>query len=132
MKEFLVLADDNGIRPAGKPDECFYCHRQVGRHHHTSCATIVEDVTYEVRMNGKVVGTWTRPDPFYWGVAMCEYHKNESSWCADNALDGIVWSDLEAKKWCLQPAENDGCCRCCGTLRFKYLDSTGIPYRSKD
>lgn len=26
----IVKKDDTGIRPAGKPDECFYCHSKVG------------------------------------------------------------------------------------------------------
>lgn len=39
-----VSADDPGIRPAGKPDECFYCHAKVGELHWPECCVVVKDV----------------------------------------------------------------------------------------
>lgn len=40
----IVTAADPGIRPAGKPDACFYCHRKVGEQHAESCVIVVKRV----------------------------------------------------------------------------------------
>lgn len=103
-----VLPDDNGIRPLGKPDQCFYCNARVGQEHDRGCTTIYQIVKYRVYMNldaratesdkGIEVGTFTREDPIQWDTYFCDFHKNDSSWCADNALDTIVWYKEEYKK----------------------------------
>ena len=36
----LVNPKDDGIRPAGKPDECFYCNRKVGEPHGRDCVMV--------------------------------------------------------------------------------------------
>lgn len=78
--EFLVLPDDYGIRPAGAPDECFYCRRKVGAPHTTECVMIERKVrvrySFEVELN----------IPYHWSPMRFELHRNESSWCASNAI----------------------------------------------
>ena len=46
----LVLKDDDGIRPAGRPNQCFYCNQQVGKPHKQDCACLV---TKERTRDGK-------------------------------------------------------------------------------
>ena len=53
----IVTADDEGIRPAGKPDECFYCLRKVGELHRDDCVTVTVVRRYKVILDGKEVGT---------------------------------------------------------------------------
>jgi hypothetical protein len=124
----LVLPDDDGIRPAGRDDECFYCHSKVGALHGRECVCITMIVRYYVWMNlerrskegdrGKFVGTFTVHVPHFWNYHDCDFHKNESSWCANNALDDIEWSDeadAEAlEKWM---TDNDRCS--CSPLSFE-------------
>ena len=40
----LVDPKDDGIRPAGKPDECFYCNSKVGKPHGHDCVCVKKKV----------------------------------------------------------------------------------------
>jgi hypothetical protein len=40
----LVAVNDDGIRPAGEPDECFYCHQKVGQPHGRDCVCVKKRV----------------------------------------------------------------------------------------
>lgn len=79
----VVIKNDDGIRPAGNPDECFYCQRKIGEEHSRECVTITKLVKvryiYEIEI----------PVPNYWSSEDIEFHRNESSWCADNSFDEI-------------------------------------------
>jgi hypothetical protein len=86
-----VLPNDDGIRPAGRPDECFYCSRRIGQEHAEDCVTVQKKVAYNVLIGGKKVGTFERMEPFSWTANECESHKNESSWCKTNAVEEIQW-----------------------------------------
>lgn len=92
-----VQPNDHGIRPAGKPDECFYCRAKVGSPHGQKCVTVSKIVLYDVLVDGNKAGEFQRDDPHFWTEKDCEFHKNESSWCKDNAAEAIVWSDAAAK-----------------------------------
>lgn len=83
--DFPVLPNDYGIRPAGERDQCFYCNQHVGEPHGDECVMIVRASTYEVWHGDKLLGLWTRDDPAHWTNDSCEFHKNDSSWCVDNA-----------------------------------------------
>lgn len=78
-----VTPNDDGIRPAGKPDQCFYCNRKVGELHDISCVTVLKIVkvkyTYEIDLRV----------PHHWRKQDFEFHRNESGWCAENAIDDI-------------------------------------------
>jgi hypothetical protein len=67
-----------GIRPAGKPDECFYCRQKSGDQHAPECVirerTVLVDVIIQMVMT--VPEKWT-PDTI-------EFSLNESSSCANN------------------------------------------------
>ena len=119
-----VLADDDGIRPAGPPDECFYCHSKVGERHGAQCVTVQQIVRYNVLMHDKVVGTFQRSEPYFWTPLDCEFHKNESSWCSDNALDAIDWVE-ETKAECVAEVErtlNGGWHCTCDLLLFTFKE----------
>lgn len=118
----LVDVKDDGIRPAGKPDECFYCHSKVGQQHGLDCVIVTKIVEYNVLFLGTVVGIFQRDEPYYWDNDHCEFHKNESSWCKSNALDDIVWRDteiaLKLKKELNENEANDVSCAC-GVIDFE-------------
>lgn len=54
MKFPIVTKDDHGIRPAGKPDECFYCHSKVGEPHGRDCVTITKRVRLKATIEFEV------------------------------------------------------------------------------
>lgn len=39
-----VDPEDDGIRPAGASDECFYCHQKVGEPHQRDCVIVTKRV----------------------------------------------------------------------------------------
>ena len=79
----LVLQDDDGIRPAGNPDECFYCHQKVGTPHKNDCVILNRKVkvryTFEIEIE----------QPHSWDKQQIERHRNNGSWCADNAVSEL-------------------------------------------
>lgn len=118
----VVLPNDNGIRPAGPPDECFYCQNKVGQAHGPRCVVVEKKVKYEVRLaqGNTKVGTFERPDPHFWSPEDCESHKNLSSWCKSNALDHIDWCiDNPQLLFEAFKADSDSDCAC-GWLTFVF------------
>lgn len=115
-----VLADDEGICPAGKPDECFHCRQKVGQPHGTRCVLVVKWVRYDaLDAGGRRVGTMDYDVPFFWDDHMCEFHKNGSTWCADNAVGRTRWSDEAAEQAATDMASGKfGRCNC-GLLTFR-------------
>lgn len=127
----VVLVDNPGMRPVGKPDECFYCRRRIGQPHGDECVIVVKKVKYLVRVGGKdwddldgeVVGSFTRDDPYHWTVHDCKFHKNGSSWCAGNAEEYIEWLDTPKSREIqsrLESQEEDGCT--CSILAFSFKE----------
>jgi hypothetical protein len=86
-----VLPNDEGIRPAGKPDQCFYCGRRVGQSHVYDCVTVTSLVRFAVLLNGTRMGHYDRHSPHHWTTHDREFQLNEGSWCASNAMETIVW-----------------------------------------
>lgn len=126
---FLVREDDDGIRPAGKPDACFYCNSKVGYYHSPECVILTRNVKYSVIVEDQVVGTYIYSDPIGWDVDMCEYHKNDSSWCTGTALDdGITWLDTSEAKTAqtkILELPKESCP--CGILSFKFEEAENWP-----
>ena len=67
----MVDPKDDGIRPAGEPDECFYCNRKVGQEHMRDCVTIQKKV--RVRFTVEVIAE----APYSWPDEMVADHQNE-------------------------------------------------------
>ena len=95
MIDFPVLSNDPGITPYGGPDQCDYCHQNIGQPHSMGCVIIVRDVIYDVILNDKVLFQWTSADSRGWTRENCEFHKNESSWCPANILANLDADKLE-------------------------------------
>lgn len=102
MKRKDWTVGEHGIRPAGDSNKCFYCGRERGKQHKKDCVirsrTIVMKMEIEIPMDV----------PESWDKNMCEFHKNESSWCANNIIPVID-----------KLADDHGCI--CGLARFTFL-----------
>ncbi len=93
-----VLENDEGIRPAGPPDVCFYCRQKVGEPHGPACVMVHKRVMLRVEGLGGFVGEWEYEVPFSWDAEMCVFQWMESSMCQGN-LDpaDVAWKgDAEA------------------------------------
>ena len=75
-------------RPAGKPDECFYCKRPMGAAHKTGCVIVGRTVVIRVTMEVVV------DVPRDWDKDSVEFKYNGSSWCASNFIgDLAAWDE---------------------------------------
>ena len=109
---------DEGIRPNGERDRCFYCSRRVGEQHALDCVirnkTVVVEVTCKVAI----------PVPEDWGREMIDFHYNESTYCIDNllkTLEAFVESlKRVAERDCGEP-KPDG-------MLFCLCDATSVSY----
>jgi hypothetical protein len=82
---------ETGARPAGKPNECFYCHVDIPDTgdpqsviHTPDCVIPTRTVVVETTF------TWVKEVPMYWDIDSIEFQMNDSSSCASNLLDDIV------------------------------------------
>lgn len=130
----LVDPKDDGIRPAGRPDECFYCRQRVGKSHGSECVMVTKVIELAVRAelnDGKVVtGVWRLNEPHCETPKSIEFRYNESSWCAGNFLmardptadfGAVMWDSSDVDPWDeLTKLYGDDDCLC-NRLRFKYL-----------
>ncbi len=82
------------VRPAGKPDKCFYCNEKLGDEHKLDCVirrkTVVIDIT--IRMVRPVVDDMDKET--------IEFYLNDSGFCIDNILIGEL-EDLSERMGCL-------------------------------
>ena len=85
------VTPDNGPRPAGKSDECFYCLMPLGADHAADCVcrrrTIVVQAVVEYVM----------AIPDHWSADRFEEHYNEGTWCAMNLAPLL---DIDRKGQC--------------------------------
>lgn len=74
---------DDGIRPAGPPDACFYCRQKVSQPHGRDCVIVLRRVKlrYVVEVEVMMPHSWDSDD--------IEMHRNMGSWCANNCVDDI-------------------------------------------
>jgi hypothetical protein len=89
----LVLVNDYGIRTAGNPDECFYCHQKVGTLHKEDCVILQKKVKVRYIFDIEI------EVPFSWDKEMIEFHSNEGSWCSDNSIQEL--KTFAKEKGCL-------------------------------
>ena len=101
---------EQAMRPASTLRQCFYCHQAIGENHLSECPTVLKKVIVKATIE------YTIDVPAYWDADMIEFHRNESSWCADNLID-------ELKK-----TPEDGSCLCSKTT-FQFIsDAEGEPF----
>lgn len=104
-----VLPNDDGIRPAGPANACFYCGRIVGQEHGRECVAVKRTIkaryTFEIEVD----------IPAFWETDTFEFARNESSWCANNAIYDLqeYESKLDAEHACF-----------CGRCKIEYLGET--------
>jgi hypothetical protein len=79
----LVATNDDGIRPAGEPDQCFYCQERVGSEHKRDCVIVTKKVRvrFTVELDVDI--------PHCWDRGLVEFQYNDSKWCARNLADLI-------------------------------------------
>lgn len=119
----MVLPNDDGIRPISGPDQCCYCHQKIGEAHGADCVCVEKLVRYDVLFNGIKIGAFSRYDPHSWDKHQCDFHKNESSWCTDNAVDAIVWMDTpmaDDARDLLETLTDEQCS--CSFLHFQFSE----------
>lgn len=80
---FEITENDDGIRPAGKPDECFYCRKSVGSEHEDGC--VITWKHKKVELVAKV--EFTEEVPEHWTKEDIIFRFNESTWCASNLFN---------------------------------------------
>lgn len=111
----LVAVNDDGIRPAGKPDACFYCQQKVGHPHARDCVVVSKKVRLRYTIDVEV------SVPHFWTKNEIEFHRNQSSWCAGNIITEIV--EYEER------VEESGDCMC-GKVHCTFMEvSDNTPTR---
>lgn len=76
--KFIVT--EKAMRPASGARECFYCQQPIGSAHKNECvliykkARIAFTIEYDIEC------------PSYWDANQIEFHRNEGSWCSNNAV----------------------------------------------
>jgi hypothetical protein len=100
-------------RPAKMDGTCFYCRQKIGDYHKDNCVLIKKRVRASVTFTYEVsVPSVTNKEKF-------EFHRNDSSFCADNTLE-----DLEAY------SGEIGCL--CGSSKHTYIEDTSKPFLDED
>lgn len=78
-----VVTEQHGPRPAGSPDECFYCRAPVGGLHEDTCVMYEREIAIEVTVRYKV------RVPQHWTEEDIMFHRNEGTWCAGNIIEEL-------------------------------------------
>lgn len=83
MKRTNWTVGKYSVRPAGKDNECFYCHRKLGEQHKEDCPIRARtvNVDFTIHMVMEV--------PEYWTEDNINHYFHDSSWCASNILDEL-------------------------------------------
>lgn len=98
------------MRPASEEERCFYCKQSIGDMHKDDCVLISKNI--KVRM---VIEYIVRV-PAHWEKDDIEFHRNESSWCCNNAIDE------------LREIFTDNTLCMCDSTEFEYLSDASEPY----
>jgi len=101
----------SAMRPASKEQECFYCHQPIGENHKEDCVLIKKKVKILMRV------VYLRSVPASWSRSEIEFYLNDSSWCANNALDEL--SEIFDR-------ENGECM--CSSSTFDYVSEDSEPF----
>lgn len=80
IPDSLKVTPEHGPRPAGKPDECFYCDAPVGEDHKPDCVLRKRVVWVKSTIRYPVLV------PSDWDQYAIEFHRNDSSWCYNNMV----------------------------------------------
>jgi hypothetical protein len=101
-----LVTPENGPRPFGRPDRCFYCGQALGAEHAPGCVLRRKVVMVEVTLR------IPRVVPAAWDSRQVEFQLNDGSWCADN-----IEGDLAQ----YQESRGDDAPCLCGAFHAKFL-----------
>ena len=113
--QFTVTA--HAQRPARMDGTCFYCSQPIGAEHKLDCVLVVRRV--KVRM----IVEYDRYCPADWDKDMIEFHLQDSSWCATNAIDEIKEFAKDSKR----ADEVDDYPCICEIAKFDFVGIVGEP-----
>lgn len=108
-KEVLAMqlpVTDDGIRPAGDPDHCFYCKAPKGTHN-DGCVCIKRTIVMSVTTKLLV------EIPAYYSEEQIHFFYNEGTNCSDNQI-GALYDQMQ------RMTEAEVGCACRNT-RCKYI-----------
>jgi len=88
---------------------CFYCHVQFGGTHDKECPCLNKQVRVRMTIEYEV------QVPACWDKHQVEFHRNEGSWCVNNAVEE------------LDKLSEDGCL-CNQVVNFEYLEDSSEVY----
>ena len=99
-------------RPAKMDGRCFYCNELIGSNHKLDCVLVQKKVKIKMTVEYEV------DVPSSWNKENIEFHRNEGTWCSNNAIDEL---ETAFEKTCM-----------CGTTKFKYIKDISEPYLSEE
>ena len=105
---------ESAMRPASDARRCFYCRSVIGQHHAPDCVLAVKKIIV------KLVIEYEVEVPASWEDDAIEFRFNESSWCANNAIEDLY------DRFCGDD-DDDGACACEST-QIKYVSDVSGPY----
>lgn len=106
VSPFVVT--EKAQRPANMNGKCFYCHQKIGDKHKVDCVLVKKKVKVKMKLEVE----YEVEVPADWDKDQIEFHRNEGSWCANNALE-----ELENLEGCL-----------CDDAEFEYMEDTSTPF----
>lgn len=110
--EIDLTVTEKAMRPASDECECFYCYEPVGGTHLPTCVLVSKKVRVRLVVEYEV------DVPNSWGKGNIEFHRNEGSWCANNALDEL--------QYVFESDDSQGCM--CGHAHFEYVGNESEPF----
>jgi hypothetical protein len=102
----LLPITDGGVRPAGSPNKCFYCHEPKGAPHKKGCVIPKRTVVLEMKIQ-YVVSV-----PVDWNTELIEFQRNDGSWCSVNDVRLIAEQAAAAPK---------NHCNTCARTSFRFV-----------
>lgn len=107
-----VQPDDDGIRPAGPDDACYYCGTEIGGQHDEKCPILRRVVVLEATI------TVALPVTLDATPESIEFHWNNGTRCASNLVDELTR---------MTSVDDDGATMClCDATRFRYVREAAV------
>ena len=111
MSGFKVTKE--AMRPASDKEQCFYCGQKMGESHKDDCVLIKKKVLVRMIVEYEV------EVPNSWDEEIVMFHRNEGSWCSDNAISEL--EELSGSGQCL-----------CSKTEFEYIGEESDPFLDED
>lgn len=109
------IVTEKAQRPANMNGACFYCHQKIGLEHTHACVLIKKKVKVRMTVEYEI------DVPASWSKESIEFSRNESSWCANNAIDELENVFDKCESACM-----------CASAKFEYLCDTSEPFINED